>query len=78
MKQLDMRTLKIAVGNLDPTPKGARPKLLKDEDTLMVATAEMKCYDSQPQQTRRLASNLNSLIKTISETSNPKLKHDIR
>ena len=35
--------------------KGSVPKLLPDEETLVVATAKMKCYASQPQPTRRLA-----------------------
>ena len=38
----------------------------------------MKCYASQPQPTRRLAAQLNSLLKSIDEVSPNKIIHEIK
>ena len=38
----------------------------------------MKCHTSQPQPTRRLSAQLNSLLKSIDEVSENKIHHDVK
>ena len=59
--------------------KGYATKLLPDEETLTVATAEMKNLASQPQRTKRVAASLNKLIKELSQQGgNKRMRYDIK
>ena len=58
--------------------KGKPTHLLLDEESLLVATAEMKCYASKPQQAKRLTGQANSLLKEMSNAGVCKAKTDIK
>ena len=78
LQYIDSSCTNISVSLVKFGEKGSVAKLLPGEETLVVATAEMKCHTSQPQPTRRLAAQLNSLLKSIDEVSPNKINHDIK
>ena len=60
--------------------KGYATKLLPDEETLIVATAEMKNLASQPQRTKRVTAGLNTLIQQLSHSNqgNKRMLYDLK
>ena len=62
LKLLSGEKIKTAINGLDFKPKDNKPKLLSDEEVLVVASAEMKCLASQPQKTKLIAGNLHNLV----------------
>lgn len=78
LKQLSSTRVRSVLSNMEFKQKGFTPKLLPDEETLVIATAEMKCYASKPQQTKRLAAHVNSLLQAINTTDDINLRTDIK
>ena len=71
-------SIRRALQSIELIKKGNPTILLPDEESLLVATAEMKCYASNPQQAKRLAHQANSLIKELSNAGVCQAKTDIK
>ena len=78
LKYITDSTLRKTLQTIDFRMKGQVPNLLPDEESLLVATAEMKCYASKPQQARRLAGQANSLLRKMVESGVSKVNPDIK
>jgi len=53
------------INGLDFKVKGSTPRLLLDEEALVVASSEMKCIASQPERTKYMAVNLHNLLRIL-------------
>jgi hypothetical protein len=65
LKQITESTLRKTLSSITFDTKGNTPNLLPDEESLLVATAEMKCYASKPQQMKRFAGQTNMLLRKL-------------
>ena len=78
LKQITESTLRKTLKSINFDTKGTTPNLLPDEESLLVATAEMKCYASKPQQMKRFAGQTNMLLRKLVESGASHINPDIK
>ena len=78
LKQITESTLRKTLKSINFDTKGTTPNLLPDEESLLVATAEMKCYASKPQQMKRFSGQTNMLLRKLVESGASHINPDIK